>query len=34
MVLSLEEGEKSILRVGVDLAKPELSLIDDFALPF
>ena len=34
MVLSLEEGEKSILRVGVDLAKPELSLIDDLSFTF
>lgn len=33
-VLSLEEGEKSILRVGVDLAKPELSLIDDLSFTF
>lgn len=34
MALFLQEGEKSILRVGVDLAKPELSLIDDLNLTF
>ncbi len=34
MVLLLQQGEKSILRVGVDLTKPELSLIDDLNLTF
>jgi len=34
MALFLQEGDKNILRVGVDLAKPELSLIDDLNLTF
>ncbi len=34
MALSLQQGEKSILRVGVDLTKPQLSLIDDLNLTF
>ena len=34
MALLLQEGEKNILRAGVDLAKPELSLIDDLNFTF
>ncbi|HPU08551.1 MAG TPA: hypothetical protein PLJ96_02375, partial [Candidatus Atribacteria bacterium] len=34
MALLLQEGEKNILRAGVDLAKPELSLIDDLNFAF